>query len=253
MIFIYGLVDPQTFQIRYIGQTENLENRLRVHLSVTETNVRHKRKLTHKEAWVVSLLSANLLPLIVELDNCTEDDWEQVECWWIELCRAIKLPLTNLSNGGKGIFRGRRHTQEAIERIRKSVKERTISEETRKKISETRKGKKFSEEHLRNIGLSKSGSNNPNYGKPRSEETKRKISEANKGRFINDEWRENMSKSHLGYKQLKEVRKKMSLIGLMNSAAKQNNFEKIKLLQLEYKKLFGKYHKKYLFLCLDKI
>ena len=51
-----------------------------------------------------------------------------------------------------------------------------LSEETRHKMSKTRKGKKLSEEHCRNISEAKQGEKNPLYGKSHSEESRRKMS-----------------------------------------------------------------------------
>lgn len=59
----------------------------------------------------------------------------------------------------------------------------TPSEETRKKLSEARKGE-----------------NNPNYGKPLPEETKRKLSEVKKGKTHSEETRKKMSESRKGEK-----------------------------------------------------
>ena len=63
-----------------------------------------------------------------------------------------------------------------------------LSDETRKKMSEVKKGennpnygKIFSEEHRKKLSEARKGQNNPNYGKIFSEEHKRKISEAIKG------------------------------------------------------------------------
>ena len=66
---------------------------------------------------------------------------------------------------------------------------KSVSEETRRKLSLAKKGKKLSEEHKKKIsesnkGRDNSGIKNPMYGKKQSEETKRKIGEANKGRSI---------------------------------------------------------------------
>lgn len=55
------------------------------------------------------------------------------------------------------------------------------SEVTRLKMSESRKGVKFSDEHKANISKSKSGENHPMFGKHKSEETKSKISKAVSG------------------------------------------------------------------------
>lgn len=79
---------------------------------------------------------------------------------------------------------------------------KTHTKEARKKISETHKGKKLSEEHRRMISERMKGENNPNYGnhyKLRAE-TRRKISEANKGRKVSEETRRKLSERQIGEK-----------------------------------------------------
>lgn len=71
--------------------------------------------------------------------------------------------LRNRTNGGEGSS-GLVHTKKAREQMSKALKGRTLSEETRRRMSEARKGE-----------------NHPNYGKSLPEETKRKQSEAKKG------------------------------------------------------------------------
>lgn len=68
-----------------------------------------------------------------------------------------------------------------------------FSEETKRKMSETRKGMRFSNEHKQKLSESKKGEKNPwynkkdedtpFYGKKHTEETKRKMSEAHKGKY----------------------------------------------------------------------
>lgn len=62
------------------------------------------------------------------------------------------------------------HTDESKRKLSESKKGKCASEETKRKMSESRKGK-----HVDN-----SGTKNPMYGKTHSEETKRKISESAK-------------------------------------------------------------------------
>jgi hypothetical protein len=69
---------------------------------------------------------------------------------------------------------GRKHTIEAIEKIRKTHKGKLVSKDARKKLSNIWKNKKFSEEHKTKLSISKKGHNV-------SDETKRKISISNTG------------------------------------------------------------------------
>ena len=69
------------------------------------------------------------------------------------------------------------------------MKDKHHSAETRKKMSESKKGennplfgKHHSAEALNKMSESKKGENHPMFGKHRSEETRKKISEANKGK-----------------------------------------------------------------------
>ena len=61
---------------------------------------------------------------------------------------------------------------------KKGKKGKTLSEETRRKMSEARKGRTFSEETRRKISEAKKGKSSPMKGKKRSDETKQKMSEA---------------------------------------------------------------------------
>ena len=72
----------------------------------------------------------------------------------------------------------------------------------RDKVSGILIGRKFSEEHKRNISKSRKGrflgKNNPRFGVPISEEGSRKIAKANSERIISDETRAKMSSSQKG-------------------------------------------------------
>ena len=59
-----------------------------------------------------------------------------------------------------------------------------VSEETKKKMSESKKGKKHSEEAKKKMSEAKKGKPSPNKGKLFSEEHKNKLSEAHKGKNI---------------------------------------------------------------------
>ena len=80
-------------------------------------------------------------------------------------------------------------------------------EETRRKISDSKKGKHHSEETKKKISESKSGEKNPMFGKHHSEESKQKISESKKN--ISDETRRKMSDSKKGKHHSEEHKKKI--------------------------------------------
>ena len=73
-----------------------------------------------------------------------------------------------------------------------------FSEETLKKMSESHKGIKQSEETKRKRAEKISGENNYNYGKHLSEETRKKISETLKGNVISESTRKKLSDSMKG-------------------------------------------------------
>ena len=95
------------------------------------------------------------------------------------------------------------------------------SEETKKKMSESAKGRKpwntdkpLSDDHKKKISKSTKGKNNPNWGNKHSEETRRKISK-NNARYWQDkerseETKRKIAESHKGYKHTNEAKKKMS-------------------------------------------
>lgn len=86
----------------------------------------------------------------------------------------------NCSEGGESSCKGCTRSEEIRKRISESLKGRPkgkMSEETKRKISESKRGKTFSEEHRRKMSESHKGKG---LGVPKSEETKRRMSEAHK-------------------------------------------------------------------------
>lgn len=113
---IYGLSDPLTGAIRYIGWTFDLQRRLNTHIK------RNPFEKTHKANWIRSLLRRELKPSIVILEECSKEIWAERERHWIAYGKKQGWNLTNGTEGGEG-------TCGAI-----------LSDETRKKQSEAKKG-----------------------------------------------------------------------------------------------------------------
>ena len=81
------------------------------------------------------------------------------------------------------------------EHLRLHWKGKKLSDETRRKISESLKGCALTEEHRRNISEAQKGRSAWNKGKHHTEETRRKISESLKGKHRSDETRKKISEA----------------------------------------------------------
>jgi hypothetical protein len=140
-------------------------------------------------------------------------------------------PEYNLTKGGDGTG-GYIFTEEDIKKRTESRKGYTHSEETRKKISIGNKGKIHNEETKRKLSEIKKGhipwnkgkkdifseeaiekNRKAHLGKKNSKETREKISIGNKGKIckpFSDEHKNKMSKSHKGVKLSEEHKNKIS-------------------------------------------
>lgn len=131
-------------------------------------------------------------------ENLTFEECCTREKYWIQYYHTYTNdPLCwgyNLTTGGEGVLG------------------RTVSTETRKKISDAHKGKKLSEYHKQQISKGIIGEHNPFYGKHHSEETKELIRRANLGRHLSEETKEIIRQKSTGRVVSEETRKKLSEI-----------------------------------------
>ena len=167
--FIYALADPITGDYRYIGKADNPVDRYARHLRPYMLNRRN-----HKTAWIRNLLSRNLKPILVILAKVAYSQWQEMERDTIARAKARGYKLTNSTSGGDGSM------------------DLIISEESKRKMSESHKKIKITDEWRRNMSLAQKGKPrkrqylkgelNPWRGKHHSEETKAKMSLAKKGK-----------------------------------------------------------------------
>ncbi len=218
--YIYVLRDPRfeyLNQVRYVGWTFDVNRRLRDHIKSA------RREYTYRAKWIKKLETLGLKPILEIIDIGYGETWQAVEQRWIAYYRdLVGDRLTNTTTGGDGVpgwvpsdetkakiaaahrgRRGHRHAPETIEKMKAARKLQVFSEETKHKISESKKGKKLSPEHLENMRLRQTG-------RVHTEETKQKISAAHKGRVPTDEARKNMGISQRGRKHTPETKAKMS-------------------------------------------
>jgi hypothetical protein len=126
VVSIYGLVDPRTNQLRYVGKTKkSLHKRLKNH--VQDARYGFKRHVCN---WVGELLRLGLRPEIFVIEEVA-GDWAEAERFWIAYFRSIGAHLTNIAKGGQG-DPGPEH----FEKLRVLFKGRVFSEEHKRKIRE---------------------------------------------------------------------------------------------------------------------
>jgi DNA-binding transcriptional regulator YiaG len=137
VICIYGLIDPETKGIRYIGQSERPAERLTNHCNESTVN--------HRTNWIKGLLSRDLRPGLVILEMVDGDkDWCEAERRWIALGKSLGWDLTNGTEGGDGVSG---LPEETRARMRKTWLGRKHRPESIAKMSEGRCGRRHSEEH----------------------------------------------------------------------------------------------------------
>jgi group I intron endonuclease len=182
-IYIYGLVDAINNELKYIGKSINPKSRYKKHLQDSI------KKISYKDKWIYSLLEKNIKPELLIIDEVDNESWVFWEKHYISYYKSIGCKLTNLSEGGDNPpnHTGRKRTEDEIERIRKSNLGKKRNEETRKKMSDSKKGKPIlhlnngkerSLSHKKNLSLSLKGRKSPKKGKKYTEEHKKVLSEA---------------------------------------------------------------------------
>jgi hypothetical protein len=161
---VYTLTDPRTQQVRYIGITFRKKARFREHLSRAVTGGK-----THRDCWIRSLIAQSLRPMYAVIEQGHGSGWQEAERRWIAYYRP-QTHLVNLTDGGDGCpgyiptpelrqmwstmragvpyrpgrisaMKGKKHTPEAIEKIRVASKNRRASVATRLQMSNAAKAR----------------------------------------------------------------------------------------------------------------
>lgn len=202
--YVYLLLDPRNHYIPfYVGKGQG--DRAGSHLT-WYSNTKHN---PHKSAKIQKIRDQGLEPVVL----LWQTDLSEELAFELEIKLISKFGrkgldplgiLTNITAGGQGLaghhfsethkenlsksLTGRKRSEETRQRIRDAAKNRKpISDEVRRKMSETRRGKGTG---TNNPMYGRTGDQHPNYGKAgnvgdkngmfgknHSEETKKKISE----------------------------------------------------------------------------
>ena len=162
MYFLYNLIDPITNEIKYVGYTKNPKRRIWEHIRDAKKGIK-----TYKCEWIRSLLDKQNIPImevISEYENHNEIVYEEMKL--IQEFRKIGYKLTNLTEGGDGQKGGKLKKSHPFFTYNTG---RRMSDESKLKLSESRKGIIFTEEHKIKLSNSK-------IGKKRSDSSKLKQS-----------------------------------------------------------------------------
>jgi group I intron endonuclease len=176
--YIYALIDPDSREIRYVGQTCNIKKRYSDHTERWS----FVRRSTHRSHWLGSLQDRGARPIMLPLQTCSCDERNDAERWWILHLRSQGYSLTNATDGGDGLCgytfspetrakisraqkgnkkaSGYVHTPEALRKMADASRGRKPSAENLAKRSAAMKGRYFSPEHRGRISQAKAGSRN---------------------------------------------------------------------------------------------
>lgn len=197
---IYGLVDPRTLLIRYVGSSTTGLSRPNAHRTPRE-----QRRPSYKTSWVKSLLDAGLDYTVVVLE-VRPVDLHASERFWIAYGRACGWPLTNLTAGGEGAL-GRVASKETRAKLSASLRGKPRSPEAAKASADGHRGKPLKPEHLAKLRGRKQAPEHvakraaARRGRACAPETKAKIAAALTGKTHTPEARAKVSASLIGNKR----------------------------------------------------
>lgn len=123
MRYIYALIDPTTNIIKYIGQTDDIKRRFNDHLS-SSLNENSESYNTYKARWIRKLLSNNIKPILKIIEECKNLEQSNLK---------ERFHIERLTNDGYKLTNS--HIIDVTE----------FSLETRKKMSDSKIGKKLEE------------------------------------------------------------------------------------------------------------
>lgn len=134
---IYGLVDPDTFEIRYIGKSTCGIARAKMHGQPAQLR---KNINPHKCNWIRRLKrDGKDYGIIILHVASTKEQLINIEIDFISFCKNLGYNLLNQTDGGEG------------------TNGRVVSAQTRKKISDAKRGALITQEHRAKLSFAHGG------------------------------------------------------------------------------------------------
>ena len=98
--YIYALIDPRNDNVKYIGKSNNPQERYKNHINSS------RDKNTHKRNWIKLIKSEGYKPELLILDYVHIDEWRFWEIFYIDLFKFYGFDLVNHTIGGDGASYG---------------------------------------------------------------------------------------------------------------------------------------------------
>jgi len=146
--FIYGLIDPLTQELRYVGKANDLKRRLICHIRDAKIGN------GHKDNWIKSLLAIGLRPEIFDIESVPYFDWQDSERFWISYFRFVGCRLINSTDGGEGWKNPSREARRAFSEKRSQLARQfnALHPEMLQRLHESNRGRKRTGEFKKMIG-----------------------------------------------------------------------------------------------------
>lgn len=183
---------------KYIGQSKDCHKRWAKHkYEFKKGNHKNKHLQNSYDKYGLDSFSFYLL------ESCLFEELDDKEIFYIKELKTFNCETGyNMDGGGS-------KNKIISDETRKLISEKGIgrkcSEETKKKISDSRigekhwmKGKHLTDEHKKKMSDSTKGEKSFRFGKVNSEEIRKKIGDGNRGKIVSKESREKMSESRSG-------------------------------------------------------
>lgn len=165
----------------YIGSSCSFEKRKREHINKLRKNNHHSPKLQrHFNKYGLSDLEISTLIELESADDLLMHEQINIDKFnpYFNCCKIA------------GNTKGFKHSDETRKKMSLSkigIRQHEFTEETRKKMSDARKGIVIKDITRKKMSHARLGSRNHNYGKKHSEDVLKKMSEAKKGKKMSED------------------------------------------------------------------
>jgi hypothetical protein len=208
--YVYAYLDPRkpivfdnlfSFEPFYIGLGR--ENRIDHHLQSAYKHKDSNKLKANKICKIKRETGVDAFRIKIKTDLSFVDA-SKLEIQLIKSIGRIDLktgPLTNLTDGGDGIHNLSDKSLRKLKRNRKGkgagekngMYGRKHTQEAKDKVSNANKGRVLSKSHKRKLSRASSGENNGMFGKKHSLESKQKITKSLEGKKFSEEVKKNIS------------------------------------------------------------